>query len=56
MESVDKMLDNDIEKPAGTFYLSEHLPKRPVASITGAMTIQNSKVTIFLYDNCKKIL
>jgi hypothetical protein len=48
------MSDNDIEKPAGTFFLSEHLQKRPVTSITGAMTIQNSKVTIRFNDNYKK--
>ena len=30
LESVDKMWDDDIEKPAGTFFWSKHLQKRPV--------------------------
>ena len=32
MESVDKIKDDDIEKPAGQFFLAEHLQKRPVSS------------------------
>ena len=30
LESVDKMWDDDLEKPAGTFFWSKYLQKRPV--------------------------
>ena len=56
MESVDKMLDNDIEKPAGTFYLSEHLQKRPVSRFSKLLSMcqlksKRFKASIFVFRN-----